>query len=273
MEGDRRDRPVGCSFWRHALGLGAAAAIDDAALAGVARQQIEQLRGLADLRLRRRDAGWADGSWRRTPRPQSMRSACRMSARVRGSAVAVSATRGTPGKRSRQAGQLAVFRAELVAPLRDAMRLVDREQRELQARQPLHRAVAQQPFGRDVEQVELLLDQVARDAARFGGIELGMQRAGRHAELAQRRDLVVHQRDQRRDDHRGAGPAQRGHLVADALAAAGRHQHQRVAAGDDVVAPPVPAGRGNRGSRTPGAAPSRDSLGVSSDCSTGSAAG
>ena len=62
-----------------------------------------------------------------------------------------------------------------------------------------------------------------------------MQRAGGDAELAQRRHLVVHQRDQRRHDHRGAGAAQRRHLVADALAAAGGHQHQRVAAGHHVV--------------------------------------
>ena len=150
---------------------------------------------------------------------------------------------GGRGQRdARHAGELlgqtrkpAVLRAELVSPLRDAMRLVDREQRQPQPRQPLQRAVGQQPLRRDVQQVELLLDQVARDAARLGRIEIRMQRAGRHAELAQRRDLVVHQRDQRRDHHRGAGPAQRRHLEADALAAAGRRQHQRVAAGDDVA--------------------------------------
>jgi hypothetical protein len=56
-----------------------------------------------------------------------------------------------------------------------------------------------------------------------------------YAKLAQRGHLVVHQRDQRRNDHRGARPAQRGNLKADALAAAGRHQHQRVATGDYVV--------------------------------------
>ena len=134
-----------------------------------------------------------------------------------------------------QTCQLAIFGAELVAPLRHAVRLVDREQRERQARQPLHRAVAQQPLRRDVQQIELLLDQVARDAARLGRIEVGVQRAGRNAELPQRRHLVVHQRDQRRDDHGGARPTQRGDLEADALAAAGRHQHQRIAAGDDVA--------------------------------------
>ena len=142
------------------------------------------------------------------------------------------ARRGTDRPDTRR---LAVFRAEFMAPLRHAMRLVDREQREPQARQPLQRAVRQQPLRRDVQQIELLLDQVARDAARLRRVEIGMQCAGSHAKLAQRRHLIVHQRDQRRDHHRGAGPAQRRHLEADALAAAGRRQHQRVAAGDDVA--------------------------------------
>ena len=87
------------------------------------------------------------------------------------------------------------------------MRLVDREQRELQARQPLQRAVAEQPFRRDVQQIEPLLDQIARDAARLGRLKIGMQGTGRYAELPQRRHLIVHQRNQRRDDHRGARPA------------------------------------------------------------------
>ena len=118
----------------------------------------------------------------------------------------------------------------------------------LQPRQPIERAVAQQPLRRDVEQVQLLLDQVARDRLRASaGIELGVQRAGGDTDLAQRRDLVVHQRDQRRDDHRGAGAAQRGHLVADALAAAGRHQHQRVATGQHVLDRRLPARRESPG--------------------------
>ena len=41
------------------------------------------------------------------------------------------------------------------------MRLIDREQRQLQARQAIDGAIAEETFGRDVEQVELLLDQVA----------------------------------------------------------------------------------------------------------------
>ncbi len=60
-----------------------------------------------------------------------------------------------------------------------------------------------------------------------------------HAELLERADLVVHQRDQRAHHERhaaaGAVARDRRHLVAQALAAAGGHQHQRVAAGDTRV--------------------------------------
>ena len=140
-----------------------------------------------------------------------------------------------PGEDVRQSAQLAKFRPELVAPLRNAVRLVNSDQRQPQPGQPVDRAVAEQPLGRDVEQVEALLDQVARNGSGFRRIKLGMQRAGVDTDLAQRGNLVIHQRNQWRDDHRGAGPTQRRNLIADAFAAAGRHQDERVAAKHDVV--------------------------------------
>jgi len=39
------------------------------------------------------------------------------------------------------------------------MRLVDRDQRELQPRESIQRAVPQQPFRRHIQEIELLLDQ------------------------------------------------------------------------------------------------------------------
>ena len=77
----------------------------------------------------------------------------------------------------------------------------------------------------------MLLDQVAGDGTRLSEIDLGVQCPGIDTDLAQGGDLVVHQGNKGGDDHGGTGAAQSGDLVADALAAAGRHQHQRVAAG------------------------------------------
>ena len=55
----------------------------------------------------------------------------------------------------------------------------------------------------------------------------------------QRTDLVVHQRNQRRDDDGDAVacvlPGDGGYLVAKRLAAAGWHQHQRIAAVHHMV--------------------------------------
>ena len=54
-----------------------------------------------------------------------------ISLRVNSSAVAVSAIRGTSGNRSGDHREADIFRAKVVAPLRDAMRLVDRKQRDV----------------------------------------------------------------------------------------------------------------------------------------------
>ena len=134
-----------------------------------------------------------------------------------------------------QPGERAVFGAELVAPLADAMRLVDGDQGDVEPGQPLLRARAAQPLGRDIQKVKPAGIQLTADPALLVRLEFGMQRPGRHAQLAQGGHLVVHQGDQRADDHRSARTTQGGHLVAHAFAAAGRHQHQRVAAGEQVA--------------------------------------
>ncbi len=122
-----------------------------------------------------------------------------------------------------------------MAPLRHAVRLVDGEQREAGAVEQLEAARREQPLGRHVQQVESARQQLAFDGAGGGGIERGVEELGTHAELGQCGDLVLHQRDQRRDHDGGAGPQQRGELVAQRLAAARGHQHQRVAAGRHVL--------------------------------------
>ena len=109
-----------------------------------------------------------------------------------------------------QDGELEILRAEVVAPLRDAVRLVDREQRERQPVEPVEEAVGEQPLGRDVEQVDLARGGLPADPALLRGREAGVQELGADAELAQRGHLVLHQRDQRADDdrrcRRAAGP-------------------------------------------------------------------
>ena len=65
------------------------------------------------------------------------------------------------------------------------------------------------------------LDRVRRHAA--------VKRCRRIAALAQAVDLVFHQRDQRRDDDVRSLGQFSGNLVAERFAAAGGHDHERVA--------------------------------------------
>ena len=116
------------------LDLGARQAIDDAGVAGVAladeglelgRRVLLVDDFVADVR-----AVEARDEARRAGKPEPRR---RSPCASVSSAVAVSAMRGTSGKRSAMHGQADIFRAEIVPPLRHAMRLVDREQRDLGA--------------------------------------------------------------------------------------------------------------------------------------------
>ena len=115
------------------------------------------------------------------------------------------------------------------------MRLVDCEERDRGLVEQVQAALRRQSLGGDVQQVEFTGEYSALDRAGRRGVQARVQELRAHAELRQCRHLVLHQRDQRRDDDRRAGTQQRGKLVAQRLAAAGRHQHQRVAAFDDVL--------------------------------------
>jgi len=131
--------------------------------------------------------------------------------------------------------QLDVFRSEVVAPLRHAVRLVDREQRDLRTFEQREEAFGEQPFRRDIQQVEFARFERLLHLARRARIQRRVEEGRVDAGQLQRIDLVLHQRDQRRHHHAGTGAHDRRDLVAQRLAAAGGHQHQRVATVDQVA--------------------------------------
>ena len=179
------------------------------------------------------------------------------------------------GEEAAQASEVDVLGTEVVAPLRDAVRLVDGEEgdgdagiglsaqielgllavarRVAGAALPRHRASAHraasrrasaqtieealghEPFGRHVEQVELAGVQERQHPARLGRLERRVVERGPHAAGAQGVDLVLHQRDERRDHDADAGSQQRRDLVAERLAAAGRHEDEAASPGGDVL--------------------------------------
>ena len=102
-------------------------------------------------------------------------------------------------------------------------------------RAELERLAGQKALGGQVEQIELS-GEVGALGRRALVVPLRrVEVPGAHPGRVQGVHLVVHQRDQRGDDDPGALPHQRRDLVAQGLAAAGGHEHHRVAAADHVV--------------------------------------
>ena len=220
---------------RRLLDLAAREAVDDARVAAVlgveeARELLARaaLRhdGVADVRAV--EAAHEDP---RVPEPEPL-----------GDLAPRGLVRGGGERDARHAGialvqhrELEVLGPEVVAPLRDAVRLVDGEERDAQAVEQREGALAHQPLRRDVEQVERPCAGAALDRPDFVEGEGRVQVCGAHPGLEQRVHLVLHQRDEGRDDHRDAVPEQGGDLVAQGLAAAGGHEHQAVAPARDVL--------------------------------------
>ena len=145
--------------------------------------------------------------------------------------------------RVEQRPQLAVIGPEIMPPFADAMRFVDRDQRQPALVEQLAEALGRRPLRRDIEQVELARAKPLAGRAR-GRSSAEVSDGGADAERLGRADLVVHQRDQRRDDQRGAVAGQRRQLVAQRLARPGRHHRQRVLRRPSPGRSPAAAPRG-----------------------------
>ena len=217
------------------LHLGARQAVDDARLAVVARaQEGEQLPRRVGLRHHLvADVGTIEAGDEETGARQAQVLEDLAPRRLVGGRGERDARH--PREAARQHVETAVLGTEVVAPLAHAVGLVDGEQRERRAVEQLEERLGQEPLGRHVDQVEASGGERALALARHRRRERRVDERGGDARFAQRFHLVLHQRDQRRDDDAGAGTDDRWDLVAQALAAAGGHQHQRVAAGDHVT--------------------------------------
>src|SRR5262245_12234486 len=82
------------------------------------------------------------------------------------------------------------------------------------------------------KQVQLAPLDVAPEQVLFRTPEPGVERRRLDPGLPQRRHLVFHQRNERRDDEADARADQRRDLVAERLASTCRHQDERMMAGD-----------------------------------------
>ncbi len=126
--------------------------------------------------------------------------------------------------------QKEVIGAEVVTPLRDAVRLVDHEQPDPYLPDELCEPRRGKALGRDIEQPDLSGRRPGQRLTVGGPALLRVDEldpSGR--DLAQRGHLVLHQRDERRDHEREVVAHQRRKLVAQRLARAGGHYDERVA--------------------------------------------
>lgn len=112
-----------------------------------------------------------------------------------------------------QLAQRGIFRAEVMAPLGDAVRFVHRQHRQIPVRQMLKEIVEHQPFRGDIQQTNLPAAAAGHHVlllfAALGRVQTGR----RHAVGQQLIDLIFHQRDQRRDHYRQAAHNQRRYLI------------------------------------------------------------
>jgi hypothetical protein len=145
------------------------------------------------------------------------RCGCRISVNARARKVAA------------QAGELAVLGSEVMAPLAYAVGFIDGKGSHLNPLEKAEERPRQQPFRRHEEQAHLSAEQGELDGSTLCRRQAAVDGRGRVAAELQRVHLVLHERDQGRDDNVHPAGHHWRHLVAERLASAGRQHYQGVA--------------------------------------------
>ena len=129
------------------------------------------------------------------------------------------------------AADLTVLRTEIMSPFRDTVCLVHGVERDLHALQKVHVLCFLQTLRRQIQELRLtrqhiFLHRIDLSARQTRVDEMGYALLLRV--VTHRIYLVLHQRNQRRDNDRHSLHDQRRQLETETLSAAGRHQHERV---------------------------------------------
>jgi hypothetical protein len=125
-----------------------------------------------------------------------------------------------------------VARTEVVPPLRNTVRFVDREQRDTDGGDALGRVSVIEPLRRDVQQLDLAALHTPQARRHFIRGQRTVDERRRNAARLERVDLVLHETDQWREDDRQSVEEERRYLIADRLTAARRENDERVASGE-----------------------------------------
>ena len=132
-------------------------------------------------------------------------------------------------------GQAQVRRAEVVAPLGNAVCLVDDEQFDVDAQELLAKLRVAQALGRHVRDARFGPGQALHGGGFFPGAQGAVQTQDVDAQMVQLVVLVLHEGDEGRHDEGLAREGQGWQLIAQRLARAGRHDGQGVLAVEDVA--------------------------------------
>ena len=128
-----------------------------------------------------------------------------------------------------QQPELSIFRAEVVSPLADAVGFIDGKQGNIHVlEQPVH--LSQQLFRRDVQQFQFTLIALAANHGVRIEIVAAIQGFGCDTVGFKGFHLILHQTDERRNHDSRSRHGDGRNLVADALSATGRHEHEGIVA-------------------------------------------
>ena len=126
----------------------------------------------------------------------------------------------------------AVVGTKVMPPLRDAVSLVNGDERGRTFGEHLGKTGNAQSLRCDEEKVERAGKIVDAGLTRDGAVEAGVNARDAQVECGELGDLVFHERDERRDDERGSAEGDGGKLVAQRLPCPGGHDEEQVAAFD-----------------------------------------
>ena len=131
------------------------------------------------------------------------------------------------------ASEAQVIWAEIVTPLAEAVGLIDCEQRDFDALEGFEKTLGAEALGRDIDEFPIAVFHPVEPLALLWPAEGRVDHRRGNVSRGEGIDLILHQRDQRRDDDRDAAEAERRYLEAKRLASAGGHHDQAIPAGDD----------------------------------------
>ena len=84
------------------------------------------------------------------------------------------------------------------------------------------------PFRRQIEQLKPLLTEILNHTVLFKPGEAGVKRRRRNPPLFHAGHLILHKRDERRNDQGQPGQESRGQLIAERFTLPGRHDRHRI---------------------------------------------